>query len=150
LLRSSGKCAAMTISIDSNIIIALWCKTDSSNLVAAKLLDQAQRRGKLVISAPVYAELMADPLRSRLELDEFTSDTGISIDWKIDEDVWREAVDAYRSYSKRRIRSGGGSPSRILADFLIGAHALVHGHTLLTLNGVDYVSAFPNLKIMPE
>ena len=150
MLRSSGKCAAMTISIDSNIIIALWCKTDSSNRIAAKLLDQAQRQGKLVISAPVYAELMADPLRSRLELDEFTSDTGISIDWKMDEDIWREAVSAYRGYSKRRIRSGGGSPSRILADFLIGAHALVRGYSLLTLNGIDYVAAFPTLKIVPE
>jgi hypothetical protein len=138
----------MTTSIDSNIIVALWRNTHSSNRIASKLLDQAQKRGKLVVSAPVYAELMADPNRSESELDKFASDTGISIEWTIEEDIWREAGRAYRAYAQRRIHSGGGSPKRILADFVIGAHALVRGYTLLTLNARDYVTAFPKLAVV--
>jgi hypothetical protein len=139
----------MTTSIDSNIIVALWRDTHSSNRIAAKLLHHAQKRGKLVVSAPVYAELMADPDRTESELDEFASDTGIAVEWTIEEVIWREAGRAYRDYARRRIRSGGGPPRRVLADFIIGAHALIRGYTLLTLNGRDYVAAFPTLPIIP-
>jgi hypothetical protein len=140
----------MTTSIDTNIIVALWRNTDSSNRVAAELLDQAQKRGRLVVSAPVYAELMADPARSENELNEFAARTGIAVDWNIDEDVWREAGRAYRGYARRRIRSGGDPPRRILADFVIGAHAVLHGHTLITLDRRRYAAAFPRLRIVPE
>ena len=137
----------MTTSIDTNVIVALWLKSHSANFVAAQLLGQAQKRGKLIISAPVYAELMADPARSESQLDQFAADTGITVEWKIEEDAWREAGRAYCEYSRRRIRSGGGSPTRILADFIIGAHALVRGYTLLTLNRRDYAATFPKLTV---
>ncbi len=137
----------MTSSIDTNVIVALWRKAHASNSIAAGLLDQARRRGQLVISAPVFAELIADPDRREHELDDFASDTGISIEWKIEEDIWREAGRAYRDYARRRIRSGGGPPRRVLADFIIGAHALIRGYTLLTLNGSDYRTNFPELPI---
>jgi hypothetical protein len=112
------------------------------------MLDQALKRGTLVVTAPVYSELMAGPLGDEAKMDRFFSDTGISIEWKIEEDIWREAGKAYRDYSRRRIRSGGGYPRRILADFIIGAHALVRGYTLLTLNRRDYAASFPKLTIM--
>jgi len=69
----------MTTSIDSNIVVALWFKSHSANSIAAQLLGEAQKRGKLVISAPVYAELMADPARTENQLDQFAADTGISL-----------------------------------------------------------------------
>lgn len=37
---------------------------------------------------------------------------------------------------------------RILADFLIGAHALVKGYTLLTLDEGMYRAAYPRLGIV--
>jgi predicted nucleic acid-binding protein len=138
----------MTTSIDSNIIIALWFKSHTANSLAAQLLGQAQMRGELVISAPVYAELMADPSRTESQLDEFAANTGISIEWKIDEDTWREAGRVYCEYAQRRISSGGGHPRRILTDFIIGAHAMVRGYSLLTLNRRDYAAAFPRLTII--
>jgi predicted nucleic acid-binding protein len=137
----------MTTSIDSNIVVALWWNAHSFNRIAASLLGEAQRRGKLVICAPVYAELLADPARSEDQLDQFASDAGISIEWKIEEEIWRAAGRAYCAYAQRRIRSGGGPPKRILADFIIGAHALVRGYTLLTLNERDYAAAFPALPL---
>jgi predicted nucleic acid-binding protein len=138
----------MTTSIDTNIIVALWRKDHLANQLAANLLSSARERGSLVISAPVYAELMADPNRIASELEKFAADTGISIEWKIEEEIWREAGRAYRDYARRRIRSGSGPPRRILADFLIGAHALVRGYTLLTLDGEHYRAAFPTLTIV--
>jgi len=137
----------MTTSIDSNILVALWRNSHTSNRVAAESLGEAHRRGSLVICAPVYAELTADPNRTMSELDEFASETGISIDWELEEAIWREAGMASRGYAQRRIRSGGGAPRRILADFIIGAHALLRGYALLTLNSADYVVAFPQLQV---
>jgi predicted nucleic acid-binding protein len=92
--------------------------------------------------------MMADPARSESQLDQFAANTGISIEWKIEEDVWRETGRAYCEYARRRIRSGGGHPRRIPTDFIIGAHAVVCGYTLLTLNRRDYAAAFPKLKIV--
>lgn len=147
-MHFSGKCADMTTSIDSNIIIALWFKSHSANSIAARLLGEAQKLGELVISAPVYAELMADPARSESQLDRFAAETGISVEWKLEEDTWREAGKAYREYARRRNRSGGGPPRRILTDFIIGAHAVVNGYTLLTLNRRDYAATFPKLTVV--
>jgi hypothetical protein len=138
----------MTTSIDSNIIVALWWQADPLNSIAVKMLNQAHQEGKLVVSAPVYAELMGDPKRTEDGLNEFFLDTGISVDWALEERVWREAGRASRGYIQRRRSSGGQIPRRILADFLIGAHALVRGYSLLTFDQRLYTAAFPTLPII--
>jgi predicted nucleic acid-binding protein len=140
----------MTISIDSNIIIALWWQADPSNGIAAKMLNQAHRQGRLVVSAPVYAELMGDPKRTESGLNEFFRDTGISIDWTFEEKVWREAGRANRGYIQRRRLSAEQIPRRILTDFLIGAQAVIRGYTLLTFDRRLYAAAFPSLTIVSE
>jgi predicted nucleic acid-binding protein len=138
----------MTTSIDSNIIVALWRHDDPSNDLAAKMLVRARKQGKLIVSAPVYAELMGDPKRTESELDEFFRDTGILIDWTLDERAWREAGKAYQGYVQRRRSEAGASPRRILTDFLIGAHAMVRSDSLLTFDLRLYRTAFPELAII--
>jgi predicted nucleic acid-binding protein len=139
----------MTTSIDSNIIVALWRQDDPLNDIAAKMLIRARKQGRLIVSAPVYAELMGDPRRTESELNEFLRDTGIFIDWTLDERTWREAGRAYQGYVQRRRSETGTYPRRILTDFLIGAHALVRGYTLLTFDQRLYATAFPTLPIIP-
>ncbi len=56
--------------------------------------------------------------------DPFFRETGISIDWALDESVWRTADRAFQGYTARRRKQRDAGPRRILADFLIGAHAL--------------------------
>jgi hypothetical protein len=138
----------MTTSIDSNIIVALWWQSDPLNSIATKMLNQAHQAGRLVVSAPVYAELMGDPIRTEAELNEFFRDTGISVDWALEERVWREAGRANRGYIQRRRLSSGQIPRRILTDFLIGSHALVRGYSLLTFDQRLYAAAFPTLPII--
>lgn len=138
----------MTTSIDTNVIVALWWESDPLNRVAASLLNQARAQGNLVVPAPVYAELMGDPARDEAGLNEFIEDTGILIDWFLDERVWREAGRANRGYVQRRRLSRGPVPRPILTDFLIGAHASVRGYPLITFDQRLYKSAFPDLKII--
>jgi predicted nucleic acid-binding protein len=71
----------------------------------------------------VFAELMAAPGRSEAFVGLFFEETGIAIDWQLGETVWRFAGRALRAYAERRRKRDMGT-RRILADFLIGAHAV--------------------------
>ena len=138
----------MTTSIDTNVIVALWRKDHASNADAARLLAKARSYGPLIVCGPVFSELAADPQRTPEDLGDFLRDTGISVAWNLGEADWREAGRAYRGYAHRRWASSKSQPRRILADFLVGAHALVRNHALLTFDAGHYAAAFPKLKII--
>ena len=81
-------------------------------------------------------------------LDSFCKETGIAVDWNLNEAMWHAAGRAFQHYAARRRRQRDSGPRRILADFLIGAHALRHGFRLLTLDDRLYRTAFPRLAIL--
>jgi hypothetical protein len=137
----------MTTAIDTNVIIALWDKDPSLSLAAQTALEAAFSRGALVVAAPVFSELMAAPGRTETFLNSFLEDTGVAVDWNLDEDVWRSAGRAFQSYAERRRKQRDSGSRRILADFLIGAHAFTRGYRLLTLDERLYRAAFPSLTI---
>jgi predicted nucleic acid-binding protein len=137
----------MTTAIDTNVIVALWDAEDPLHRVARAALDKAFNEGALVISGAVYAELMAAPGRTETFIDGFCEDTSIGVEWELGERVWRAAGAAFQNYTARRRKQRKAEPRRILADFLIGAHALVSGYKLLTLDARVYQSSFPKLGI---
>lgn len=137
----------MITALDTNVLVALWDRNDTLNSAAQAALDDAFARGKLVISGAVFAELLAFQQRTETFLDQFLKDTGISVDWTTDESIWRVAGMAFQKYAKRRRKQKNG-PRRILADFLIGAHALEKGYRFLTLDDGIYPTAFPKLQIV--
>jgi hypothetical protein len=134
-------------SIDTNVVIALWDERKSQHAAARAALDEASELGPLVVSAPVYAELLAWPLQTERTVDEFFAGTGIRVEWRISEQIWRTAGKAYRLHSIRRQASKGGDARRILADFVIGAHALVNQYSLLTRDREFYLRNFPSLAV---
>jgi predicted nucleic acid-binding protein len=137
----------MTTAIDTNIIVALW-DTEADVTSSARIaLEAAYRLGNLIVAAPVFAELIAAPGRSETFVDAFFENTGITIDWELGEEVWRSAGNAFRAYAQRRRKHRDSGARRILADFLIGAHAAAHDYRLLTLDLHLYRMAFPALKI---
>jgi hypothetical protein len=138
----------MSTSLDTNVLVALWDANDALHRAARAALDQALARGALVISGVVYAELLAAPRRDERFLNQFREDTGIQVEWEFGEAIWRAAGQAFRGYTARRKRQGGSAPRQILTDFLIGAHALVNGHRLLTLDEKHYRAAFPKLELL--
>jgi predicted nucleic acid-binding protein len=124
----------MSTAIDSNALMALWNEDNTLNTQARSALDTALGRCGLVIAAPVFAELLAALSRTESFLDSFRKETGIAVDWNLNEATWRGAGRAFQQYVARSRRRRGSGPRRILADFLIGAHALHHGLRLLTLD----------------
>jgi len=137
----------MTTALDTNVIIALWDKDPALSLRAQIALEAAFRRGPLTIAAPVFAELIAAPGRTESFVDSFLEETGIAVDWVLDEPVWRSAGRAFQAYAERRRKQRDAGARRILADFMIGAHAFSRGFRLLTLDEHLYETAFPSLTI---
>lgn len=122
----------MITALDTNILVGLWLPNHIFNAQCESALEKAAKSSALVITPMVYAELLAIPDKSRLWIDEFLQDVGIEVDWKIEEVTWLEAGEAYAAYSQRRRKMGQESPRRILADFVIGAHALQQANRLLS------------------
>ena len=137
----------MTTVLDTNVLVALWTKDDALNKQAQAVLDDARSRGRMVISGVVYAELLAEQQRNEAFVDEFCDEAGIQVEWEVTERMWREAGRAYQAYAGRRTKQREAGPRRILADFVIGAHALVSGYKLLTLDAGIYRASFPKLGI---
>ena len=137
----------MTTAIDTNIIVALWDADSGVALAARAALDAAFHGGNLIMAAPVFAELIAAPRRTETFVFEFLEDTGIAIDWELSEAIWRSAGRAFRGYAERRRKHRDPDARRILADFLIGAHAAAHDYRLLTLDERLHRAAFPSLRI---
>jgi predicted nucleic acid-binding protein len=141
----------VTTAIDSNILIALWNEDDALNTEAAQALQAAAGRGALVIAAPVYVELRTLPDRDERAIDGFLRITGIDVDWRLEEKIWREAAKASHEYAtRRRGERHSKLPRRIAGDFIIGAHAMVRDYSLLTLDRRTFRIAFPSLHLAPE
>jgi predicted nucleic acid-binding protein len=81
--------------------------------------------GVLVINPVIYAEVGA-VIDTIEELDELLPKTL----FRRDPLPWEAAYLAGRAF--RHYRARGGNRSRVLADFLIGAHAATEGMTLIT------------------
>ena len=113
----------MSCAVDTNIIIGLVGGQHSDAAHLATVLEREGAKGALVISASVYAECLAFPPWTREKLDRFLLDTNVIVDWQLERPMWIRAAEAFSAYSRTRRRSGGGEPRRILADFIIGAHA---------------------------
>jgi predicted nucleic acid-binding protein len=137
----------MTTAIDTNVVIALWDKDPTLSLAAQNALEAAFNRGTLIAAAPVFAELIAAPGRSEVFVGSFFEETGIGVDWELPEQIWRLAGRAFQAYAERRRKQRDVGARRILADFVIGAHAAANGCRLLTLDDRLYRSSFPTLAI---
>jgi predicted nucleic acid-binding protein len=137
----------MKTALDSNIFSSIWSAEPSAPRVKNQLI-QSRTQGALIVCAPVYVELCAHPLATPAVVERLLEEAGVSVDYELDQLVWRTAATRFAAYAKRRRNSGGTSPKRLLADFLIAAHAMVRADRLLTLDPSRYQTDFPELRLL--
>jgi len=138
----------MKTALDTNILSNIWSAQPMEAAIRSAL-RQLKQSGSLVISPAVYAEGLAHPNYSEEGIRKFLDVTGITVDFALMDAVWIEAGRRYREYAVSRRQSQAEPPRRILADFLVGAHALLQADQLVTLDVKFYRTNFPELRLFP-
>ena len=100
-----------------------------------------------MVSAPVFVELSAVPGLSVPQVRKALTEMAIAIDFDMGDDVWQLAATRFADYATRRRRSGGGSPKRLLPDFVIASHAMLRADRFMTLDATRYRVDFPSLRL---
>ena len=104
-------------------------------------MDKASAEGSLVICDLVYAELCIHFSHQR-DCDEFLRQAGIRVE-PLERTAYFLAGRIWREYRRQ-----GGRRSRILMDFLVGAHAQTQATCLLSRDRRFYGQLFPSLKLI--
>ena len=132
----------MITLVDTNILLDVFLPDPEFGEKSSEYLERSFHEGSLIINEIVYAEL-APQFSSQRLLDKTLLNLGIRI-LSIDRETAYTAGIAWQQY-----RRAGGKRERIISDFLIGAHALVHTDRLLTRDRGFYKIYFKNLKVIP-
>ena len=129
----------MITAVDTNVLIDVYFGSESFGERSLERLENAYDNGAVVISNVVYAELAAAiPNRSDLEQALAASNVTTS---NLNEAIAFEAGLRWHEYRQRC-----GPRSRIITDFLIGAHALITADEFLTRDRGFYQTYFPELS----
>jgi predicted nucleic acid-binding protein len=130
--------------VDTNVLIDMLGPTSRQRTWSSNALEQCIADGMLVINTVIWSELASSSLTET----ELNSSFGMLA-------LKREALPFEVAFAAgkahRKYRLAGGTKERTLPDFLIGAHAAIGGHRLLTRDGPRYSSYFPTVPLItPE
>jgi predicted nucleic acid-binding protein len=127
--------------VDTNVLLDIvehdpvWRDWSAEQLRDQKIVHE------LVISPVVYAEL-GPSFSSQQRLDAEVQLIGLRF-----RDLPKSAL-YLAGVAHRQYRRAGGARESILADFLIGAHAMVLGCGILTRDARRYRSHFPRVTLV--
>jgi len=158
----------MISAVDTNILLDVLIPDEQYMEGSKKLLDVYLEKGRLIVSEIVYAEL-ASQFETGVDLDMFLSETGIRLVGS-NEKALHLAGERWVRYARKKSRevhcpqcgkqvtiacSNCGSAvsvrQKMLSDFIIGAHALVHADVLLSRDRGVYKTYFSDLEVVsPE
>ncbi len=137
----------MITALDTNIVVGVLEGEEIVASYIAHIVDKLVEQGDVLISPVVYAELLAAPARPAALVEAFLAQTAVRVDGSLEKAIWQAAGLAYRTYARRRqTETTPVTGPRILADFVIGAHAVGRQATLLTWDEGIYHTYFPELN----
>ena len=129
------------IAADSSVLVDLISGDGSDSEAAAATLRQALHIGPVVLCEVALAEVCTS-VQGGAQIMEVLEDVGIGYSAM-------EPKAALRAGEmQRRYRQRGGNHSRTVADFLVGAHALLQCRALITRDADFFRDYFKGLKVI--
>lgn len=131
----------MISSVDSSVILDVLSNDPTFADGSERILRQASFQGQLVVCECVLAEIYP-AVGNQTRFDEFL------IDWQLDfiPSSRESAALAGASFSRHVTR--GGRKGRVVADFLIAAHAQVHTDRLIARDRGYLRDYFEDLTVL--
>jgi len=132
----------MAILVDTNVLVDVAVRDSDWLAWSRKQLGLA--KGSLIINPVIYAEFSVR-YHSVEEVEYLLPEA----EFRRESLPWFAAFAAGAAFRKYRL--AGGGRERVLPDFLIGAHAVVRGYSILTRDPKGYRSYFSGVELItPE
>ncbi len=132
------------VATDSSVLIDLIVGGDASS-AAADAVRQALHQGPVVLCDVALAELCT-AFKGGSEVLQLLEEVGIAFS-AVEAKAALRAGEMQRRY-RERIGQRSGPRNRSVADFLIGAHAMMQCNALITHDAGFYRDYFKSLKVI--
>jgi predicted nucleic acid-binding protein len=158
----------MITAVDTNIILDILIPDDPFGASSKRLLDRHLSEGTLILSEVVYAELAAH-FQSEADIKKFLAETGMRLVCSNEKSLYI-AGSRWAQYTRKNnknqfscsicgntfavtcpeCKASVKKRLHVLADFLIGAHALINADCILSRDLGVYKPYFSDLKVISK
>lgn len=129
------------IALDSSVLLDILGGDPAHGEASAQALADAMSRDEIVVCEAVVAEVQT-MLDTRETVLEALTEFGIRFE------PIQEAAAVRAGHMQRRYRDRGGRRERVVADFLIGAHALMQCQALITRDDGFFRDYYKGLRLI--
>lgn len=129
------------IAVDSSVLLDMLTEDPRFAEASAAAIEQALGTGGLVVCDAVVAEVQTMLATSESAMDVLN-------EYGIHYLPTTEQAAVRAGFMQRRFRDRGGRRERVVADFLIGAHAMMQCDALITRDAGFYRDYFKGLRVI--